>query len=138
MTEEQLIYHRNWRAQNRAKCLSASQRCYRRHAEDRKAYRKRVQQIEKRMAFEAYGGKCACCGEAGIHFLSIDHIHGGGNKHRREIGSGGYRFYVWLRLRNYPPGYQVLCFNCNMGRAFNGGGVCPHQRPPETLKELCA
>jgi hypothetical protein len=27
---------------------------------------------------------------------------------------------------NYPPEYQVLCFNCNCGRALNGGR-CPHE-----------
>lgn len=26
----------------------------------------------------------------------------------------------------FPPEYQIQCFNCNLGRARNGG-VCPHQ-----------
>src|SRR3990167_4175518 len=35
----------------------------------------------------AYGGKkpkCICCGEDEIKFLAIDHMKGGGNKHKQE------------------------------------------------------
>lgn len=37
----------------------------------------------------AYGGACACCGESREPFLAIDHIAGGGNKHRKEIRACG-------------------------------------------------
>jgi len=67
---------------------------------------------------------CACCGEGTIGFLTIDHIHGGGNAHRREVGGGG-NLLVWLKKQGYPEGFQVLCFNCNAGRYWNGG-ACPH------------
>jgi hypothetical protein len=52
-------------------------------------------------------------------------MENGGNKHRRQIGGCGY-FYRWLRKNGFPPGFQVLCYNCNQGKAL-GGGVCPHQ-----------
>ena len=81
----------------------------------------------KKKVMDHYGGKCACCGEDNIVFLSIDHINGGGDKHRREIGSGGSRLYRWIITNNYPDDLQVLCFNCNQGRAVNGG-ICPHQQ----------
>jgi hypothetical protein len=85
----------------------------------RKAAEKLRQQV-----FAAYGGaRCACCGEAERLFLCIDHREGGGYRHRKEIGAG--RFYRWLRLKAFPPGYQVLCHNCNMGKMLNGG-ICPH------------
>lgn len=71
-----------------------------------------------------YGGSCQCCGEAILEFLTIDHIGGGGNKQRREVGWG--RLYHWLRKNNYPDGYRVLCIQCNFGRAQNGG-ICPHE-----------
>lgn len=59
-------------------------------------------------------GTCRWCGHGDIDVLTIDHIHGGGGKHRRELGFyGGGRFYTWLIKRDYPEGYQVLCFNCN-------------------------
>jgi hypothetical protein len=84
-------------------------------------YRRSVRQ----RTFNHYGWTCACCGEANSGFLTIDHIHGGGNKHRKEIG-GGNVFYAWLIRQGYPEGYQTLCYNCNCGRAHNGG-ICPHE-----------
>lgn len=73
-----------------------------------------------------YGGRCACCGITEPKFLAIDHINGGGNKHRKTLGSkGGASFYSWLKRNNYPTGFQVLCHNCNMAKGFYG--QCPHQ-----------
>jgi hypothetical protein len=63
-----------------------------------------------------YGnGKCACvkCGYSDIRALSIDHINGYGNHHRRTDGlGGGTDTYRWLKKNNYPNGYQTLCMNC--------------------------
>lgn len=91
------------------------------------ASRKKAEcKLLKLEVFEAYGGvKCACCGEHNECFLSIDHINGDGNKHRREIGRTS--LYNWLRHNGYPEGFQVLCFNCNHGRHINGG-ICPHKQ----------
>lgn len=83
----------------------------------------------KAASIAAYGGFCACCGESELIFLTIDHIDGEGNTHRRELfgGRGGGPFYRWLAKNGFPPGFQVLCFNCNLGKHINGG-VCPHQQ----------
>jgi hypothetical protein len=72
-----------------------------------------------------YGGTCACCGESEPLFLEIDHIHGGGGTHRRADPAVKANIYRWLRRNRYPDGFQVLCSNCNNGKARNGG-VCPH------------
>ena len=78
-------------------------------------------------AIMAYGGyRCACCGEGEPMFLTIDHINGGGARHRRRIGSG-IGMWMWLRKRGYPRGFRVLCSNCNLGRHINGG-TCPHKK----------
>jgi hypothetical protein len=69
---------------------------------------------------------CACCGESNMKFLTIDHINGGGNKERKELKKLGTAFYTSLRLRKYPEGYQVLCFNCNMAKGIYK--VCPHKQ----------
>lgn len=66
---------------------------------------------------------CACCQERIIQFLTIDHKEGGGKKHLEVIGQG--KLYAWLAKNHYPPGFQVLCIQCNFGRQINGG-VCPH------------
>jgi len=74
-----------------------------------------------------YGGyKCACCGETEPKFLSIDHINNDGAKHKREFNlRTGDEVYRWLVKNGFPPGFQVLCMNCNWGKRFNGN-VCPH------------
>lgn len=78
----------------------------------------------------AYGGRCACCGETAIEFLTIDHVNGGGNVHRREVGKGR-GVYADLERQGFPQdGYRVLCFNCNIARGFYG--YCPHH--PEERK----
>jgi len=75
-----------------------------------------------------YGGRCECCGETHIEFLTIDHPNGGGNKHRKEIGvTAGFPFYRWIIKNNYPEGLRVLCLNCNF--SLGRFGYCPHQKP---------
>lgn len=56
---------------------------------------------------------CVNCGENIYELLTIDHINGGGSKHRRKIESGS-NFCLWLRRHNFPEGLQILCYNCNM------------------------
>jgi DNA-directed RNA polymerase subunit RPC12/RpoP len=31
----------------------------------------------------------------------------------------------WLCANGLPPGYEVLCFNCNIGKGIHG--KCPHE-----------
>lgn len=68
---------------------------------------------------------CTCCEESVVRFLCIDHINNDGNLHRKELGNPT-TIYHWLKKNNYPLGFQVLCYNCNLGKAHNKG-VCPHK-----------
>jgi hypothetical protein len=72
-----------------------------------------------------YGLICNCCGESNIKFLTIDHDDNGGNKHRRLIGNSSTSLMLWLIKNNFPAGFSTMCYNCNLGRAKNGG-ICPH------------
>lgn len=93
-------------------------------------YSREHSQKRKRAVFAAYGGsRCACCGETELDFLSIDHINGGGSKHKREIGRR--TLYGWLKESGFPSGFRVLCMNCNFGTRY--GRACPHQRDRETV-----
>lgn len=95
------------------------------HPDWRKQRQFRVSQKAKDAAYKAYGGYiCACCGETEPIFLTIDHINNDGNKHREKIGS--QVIYYWLRDQGYPSGFQILCWNCNRAKHYNGG-VCIHQ-----------
>jgi hypothetical protein len=100
------------------------------HKEEIKNNGKRMRQALRLEVLNFYGGKCACCGEAEICFLAIDHINGGGNKHRKEIG--GSKIYFWLKANNFPSGFQVLCHNCNLAKGFYG--ICPHNVQNEKEK----
>lgn len=94
-----------------------------------KQYSTEQHQEVKKLCFDAYGGRfCICCGENGMLFLGIDHINNNGAEHRRSIfgQSRGGNIYTWLRARNFPPGFQVLCHNCNLAKHLNKGS-CPHQ-----------
>ena len=68
---------------------------------------------------------CICCGETHFEFLTIDHINGGGEAHRKSIGGPGRTMDRWLRLNGYPDGFRVLCYNCN--NAIGRYGYCPHK-----------
>jgi len=91
-----------------------------------KSIRKKQRDYYKKARLEAleyYGGKppkCKKCGESRILCLSLDHIKNDGAKHRKEITEeygyklGGNQILMWLKKNNYPKGFQVLCYNCNI------------------------
>jgi hypothetical protein len=78
---------------------------------------------KKQEVVDHYGGKCACCGENRIEFLTIDHKHNNGNEERRQYKSQAWKIAF---KRGFPDDYQVLCYNCNNARAHYG--ICPHQQ----------
>jgi hypothetical protein len=69
---------------------------------------------------------CACCGETEFDFLTLDHINGGGTKHRTDVNKPGSEFYYWIIKNDFPEGFQILCMNCNFAKGIFG--ECPHQR----------
>lgn len=94
----------------------------------------------KRLVMDHYGGKCACCGEDAIEFLTIDHINNDGAEHRKTVLSHAsrngrsVRLYSWLVQEGFPSGFQVLCMNCNTAKGFYGRCPCP-ERNSARLKE---
>ena len=69
---------------------------------------------------------CSCCGEKHLEFLAVDHIEGGGIKHRKEFGGGSTNFYDWIVKQGFPVGLRILCHNCNCAIGFYGH--CPHKK----------
>lgn len=81
--------------------------------------------------YQAYGGYiCACCGETEPKFLTLDHINNDGGKFRKATKPSGSRLYDWIIKNGFPKEFQVMCWNCNSGRARNGG-ICPHKQQKE-------
>jgi hypothetical protein len=73
------------------------------------------------------GNKCAMCGVRDRRVLEIDHIRGGGTRHRRVTGGG--RAYLVSILRDLRAGrkrYRILCANhhalvtTSRSRAYRG------------------
>ena len=90
--------------------------------------RKQSKEINRRLklrVYEAYGNRCVCCGESNLGFLSIDHINGDGRAHRQEVG-GGVQLWRLIIKADFPDDFQLLCYNCNLGR-YHNGGPCPHK-----------
>ncbi len=94
------------------------------NAEKIKQVSKKWREAVKNRIFNHYGRSCVCCGESHFEFLVIDHINGGGNKHRKILGRLGTAFYKWLENQNFPVEYRVLCHNCN--QSLGCYGYCPH------------
>jgi hypothetical protein len=88
-------------------------------------YWRQWHQGRKRAIIERYGGKCECCGETQMEFLSMDHVNGGGGRERLAIGQSGVVKYLFASEERLP-GYRVLCMNCQFG--YMHGRTCPHQQ----------
>lgn len=106
---------------NRVQCADCAKKSSGRSlAMQTKAWRTK----NKEKVIKFYGGVCVCCGESNIGFLTIDHINNDGAKQRALPGNRST--YVRAIRDNYPDDLQVMCWNCNCGRHWNGG-VCPHK-----------
>lgn len=140
--EERRVRDKVYYKSHKEKLIARQKRYYEAHTEKilitQKAYKiahkdeiaaitKAYDTALKKAAFEAYGGcECKWCGEVDFQLLCLDHVNNDGSKHRKETGKGT-SFYRWLKTHNYPSGLQVLCWNCNMAKQFNGG-VLPENR----------
>ena len=90
--------------------------------EERRARALRYRTKLRTEVLNGYGGKCECCGNTRVFHLTIDHIDGGGGAERRS--SRGNNLYRRLRREGFPPGYRVLCWNCNWEAHASGSHRC--------------
>lgn len=118
-------YQRAYYLKNRERLLARHKGRYAAEPDKWRAYRKGYAQNLWTQVFDAYGHRCNCCGEADDRFLTIDHVNGGGKAHRDAVG-GTIMVLRQIIQDGFPADYQILCFNCNLGRQ-RAGGTCPHQ-----------
>ena len=105
---------------NRDAVIARSKEWVTRNRERQRRNQARSDTKLRREVLEHYGATCACCSEDDPRFLTLDHCDG-----TTEPRLTGSHLCRWLRQHGYPTGFQILCWNCNFGRALNGG-VCPH------------
>ena len=129
---ERKEYEKKWHHKkriDRIKNMSPQELLQFRKKETLKTMTQAKQLVEK--VFNAYGSKCACCGESEPIFLTMDHILNDGAK-KRTIHGQSYSFYRWIIKNNYPKDLQRLCRNCNWGKYANHG-ICPHRQGVTTI-----
>lgn len=134
--EEQREKSRQWKAANRDRHRASSREYGRKNAASISEKVKAKRRALKQTILDAYGNKCACCGEREYEFLTLDHIENDGAAHRRELKANGRseRIYKDLIARKFPAGFRILCFNCNSAMGFYG--YCPHSiKPAEALAD---
>ena len=107
----------------------ASLRWFNKNKERGHALSKAWRQGLRRKVLEHYSNGepvCACCGETLYEFLTIDHLNNNGTADRRRYTGGGHHHYRQIIKEGFPKGFQVLCYNCNCGRAKTPTKECPH------------
>ena len=120
-------YQRVWRMKNGERVSIIQKRC----DQKRKGTSKRIGQTsehrirrharQRLFVLGSYGGQCDFCGETRYEILTIDHINGGGTKHRKELYGKFRNIYDFLARNKFDPkSYRVLCSNCNHAKAFYG------------------
>lgn len=119
------MYDKQYYQSHKKEINANHKRDYEKNRGKRQQIHRRYYRELKQKILDHYGFECACCGVSEFEFLTIDHMNGGGNKHRKEVGSG-VAFYLWLIRNNYPKGFQILCYNCNCSKGHVG--YCPHQK----------
>lgn len=125
--ERSLAWQKTERGRDRSRM--AAKRHYLRHR-DRLNEVMRVRHRAARLAGRAsllslMGGKCARCSFDDERALQVDHVHGGGCREQKEIGTQT-RFWkkVTASVRAGLGEYQLLCANCNaIKRRENANGA---------------
>lgn len=88
--------------------------------------KQRVTRLRCLQAYSAAEPFCICCGETIVEFLTLDHLADRRSGEARVGGNlEGQRLYSWLIRMDFPPGFRVLCYNCNCARGTLG--YCPHE-----------
>lgn len=116
--------HKAWRDKNKERLREYTRKHYLEHKEEEKERKRKQHARAREKLIQYYGGKCICCGEKTIEFLSVHHINNDGKKQRSSM-TMGTSYYRWM-LKNKPLDIAVLCHNCNLALGFYG--YCPHKQ----------
>lgn len=116
--------NRTYYRENRDRRIAIAKGYHERHRDQDNARKRALRQRARQEAVDAYGGACICCGETYLPYLDLDHINGGGTKHRKQLG-WGVAYFKYLKDNHWPQGIQVLCGNCHYAKT-RGHACRPH------------
>jgi len=124
-----------WNRNNKARQL-ATYKAWRVKNPDKPRRYSREARMRMRAEFLAqYGHVCACCGESGEAFLTLEHKRGGGRSHRASVGGTTLQALRDLKRRGWPKDdYELLCMNCNWAKRHSG--PCPHQQGGDNTRAV--
>jgi len=110
-------YHKNYSKQWYLENIDDRKQKHKNYREEHKEEHKEKRAAIRLEVLKYYSDntlRCKNCNEEHLEFLEIDHINGGGSKHKRDMHIGN--MYIWLYKNNFPDKnlYQVLCSNCNI------------------------
>jgi len=111
------------RPEVKARARVASLAWFNAHATEQKEKAKLRHRSNRQIVLKYYNAKCVCCGETRNEFLAVDHIHGGGSRHRKAMTVS--TIYRWIIKNDFPQDFRILCHNCNQSRGSYG--YCPHE-----------
>jgi hypothetical protein len=83
------------------------------------------------------GARCACCGEAALPFLTLEHVGQWGKFHRRNgtRRRGATTIYGDVIKSGFDRKlYSVYCMNCNFATRY--GATCPHKADETSLRQM--
>lgn len=126
-----IIMTTNYRSENHERVRNIERKYFMKNREERLLQMRQYYARLRTELFNAYGNKCACCGENHKEFFAVDHIMGGGTQEKKLLGTRP--LYRKIKAEGYPKDkYQILCHNCNMAIGFYG--FCPHH--PEIKRPI--
>lgn len=99
----------------RARVLATSKKNYHKNIEHHHKQKREYYVSKYTEIFRLLGEVCVRCGEDDKRVLHIDHIHGGGGKHRKRQNYSWWRYCadVLSSIKQNKKEYQLLCANCN-------------------------
>ncbi len=84
-----------------------------------KKYSKQYKEAQRQRAFDILGDKCVFCGDTHRSALTIDHINGGGHRHRIAMrGNFGTLIKELERGEGVKRKFRILCMKCNWLRRY--------------------
>lgn len=124
---------KQWQADNHERFKTGQKQYRETHRDQEKERGRQKRERQWRRVLTAYGEVCACCGESEPTFLTLDHINGARPEHstlqpvKNRNRASRTTILTWLERENWPSGFQILCWNCNLATK-EVGKLCPHQK----------